>query len=133
MTIDELAKTLHNEACSCVIWNGELRKFHKRGIADLRALLRDEPDFLKGALVADKVIGRAASAVLLSGEIKELYADVISDNALNLFEGSNVNVVYAERVEGIKNRLGTDLCPLEKACKQANSAEEILQILSNWK
>ena len=45
MTIDELAKILHDESCYCVIWNGSLRKNHKRGIDDLREILRMNLNF----------------------------------------------------------------------------------------
>lgn len=54
-----LIERLDAEQCSCVIYNGgETRLFWKRGVQDLYRLLKTEPDFLRGAFIADKVIGQ---------------------------------------------------------------------------
>lgn len=132
MTIEMLIDILHREKCSCVIYNEEVRTFHKRGIRDIHELLKSEPDFLKGALIADKIIGRAAAAVLIVGGVKELYTDIISDTAMELLKGADIRVSYGKKIEYIQNRKGTDLCPMEKACKGVESAMEAIQILDNW-
>ena len=58
----ELIDMLHAGEYSCVIANGErIRTFTRRGVADLYDLLVQEPEFLHGAFVADKVVGKAAA------------------------------------------------------------------------
>lgn len=55
--MEELINLLHSGEYSCVIANeGKVRTFTQRGVADLYDLLTQEPDFLKGALIADKVV-----------------------------------------------------------------------------
>lgn len=57
--MEELINLLHSGGYSCVIANGDnIRTFTQRGVADLYDLLTQEPDFLKGASIADKVVGK---------------------------------------------------------------------------
>ena len=59
--MEELINLLHTGGYSCVIANeGKIRTFTQRGVADLYDLLTREPEFLKGALIADKVVGKGA-------------------------------------------------------------------------
>lgn len=61
--MEELINLLHSGGYSCVIANGDnIRTFTQRGVADLYDLLTQEPDFLKGASIADKVVGKGAAA-----------------------------------------------------------------------
>ena len=60
--MEELINLLHTGGYSCVIANeGKIRTFTQRGVADLYDLLTREPEFLKGALIADKVVGKGAA------------------------------------------------------------------------
>ena len=55
---------LFAERCSCVIRNGsDMRVFYERGVKDLYRLLKEVPGLLRGAFVADKVVGKAAAAL----------------------------------------------------------------------
>ena len=57
-----------------MIANGDnIRTFTQRGVADLYDLLTQEPDFLKGASIADKVVGKGAAALMILGGIRELH------------------------------------------------------------
>ena len=61
---------LFAEKCSCVVRNGdEVRIFRERGVKDLYRLLREEPQLLDGAFVADKVVGKGAAALMILGAI----------------------------------------------------------------
>lgn len=71
--MEELINLLHSGGYSCVIANGDnIRTFTQRGVADLYDLLTQEPDFLKGASIADKVVGKGAAALMILGGIREL-------------------------------------------------------------
>ena len=60
--MEELINLLHTGGYSCTIANGgKIRTFTQRGVADLYDLLTQEPEFLKGALIADKVVGGSCS------------------------------------------------------------------------
>lgn len=82
---------LFAERGSCVIRNGsDMRVFYERGVKDLYRLLKEEPGLLRGAFVADKVVGKAAAALLALGGVEEVFADVISRPALDLLEKNAV-------------------------------------------
>ena len=84
--IEELIDLLHSGGYSCAIANGDIiRTFTQRGVADLYDLLTQEPDFLKGALIADKVVGKGAAALMILGGIKELHNQFIGFGTVSGF------------------------------------------------
>ena len=128
-----LIERLHEGGYSCVIGKGEeVRIFTQRGVADLYDLLCREPSYLKGASVADKVVGKAAAALMILGGISEIYADVISTSALALLQGTEVKVSFAREVPFIENRTQTGWCPLETASYSLGSAEEIFPVVAKF-
>lgn len=131
--MEELINLLHSGGYSCVIANkGKVRTFTQRGVADLYDLLTQEPDFLKGALIADKVVGKGAAALMISGGIKELYTDIISSKAMDLFRTSDVKVGFEQEVPFIWNRDRTGWCPVETMCSEEESAEAILPMIRDF-
>lgn len=131
--MEELISILHQGNYSCVIKNGdEIRTFTQRGVADLFELFHSEPTFLQGAIIADKVVGRAAFALMLAGGVAHLYTDLISSKALELLENNNLKVTYQTEVPIIINRDKTDWCPLEKLCMEERSVPNILIIITNF-
>ena len=104
----------------------QVRTFTQRGVADLYQLLTTEATFLLNSSIADKVVGKGAAALMVIGGVAEVYADVISAPALALLKESGVAVSYAEVVEGIRNRAGTDLCPVEKRCLPLENIDEMV-------
>lgn len=134
MKIDPgLIARLEQKGCSCVISSqGEVRLFHGRGVGDLYRLLTEEPAWLKGASVADKVVGKGAAALMILGKVASLYAAVISRGGLELLEQYGLPVEYGRVVEVIMNRTQTDCCPVEKRCAGCRNAEECLIEITNF-
>lgn len=125
-----LIELLHSKGCSCVIRNGEVvREYYQRGIKELYKV---DSKFLNGASVADKVIGRAAAALLILGGVKRLYADTISQLALDILSKSDMEVSYSQAVPHIINRTKTGLCPLESATKELESLEQIFAVVDKF-
>ena len=133
MERQELITQLHALQCSCIIHNnGATRTFHERGVKDLHRLLTQEPEILRGASLADKVVGKGAAALMIAGGVKWVYADVISQAAMVLFEQSRVDVLYGEIVPNIINRAGTDICPVEKLCRDCKTVSECLPLIDKF-
>jgi len=127
----ETIKDLHGY--SCIIYkNSEKRTFNRKGVIDLFELLTTEPDALKGASVSDKVVGKGAAALMILGEVKDVYTPLISTPALQLLKKSDIAVEYDKEVPFILNRHQTDLCPLEKRCREGNTAKELLPVISRF-
>lgn len=118
---------LHEGGHTLVVANGNVfRTFNRRGVADLYRLLREEPEFLRGAVVADKVVGKAAAALMLLGSVAELHTDIISGKAIELLHGSSLRYAYDLEVPHIINRTQDGWCPLETRCRDCRTAEECL-------
>ena len=123
---------LFAEKCSCVVRNGdEVRIFRERGVKDLYRLLREEPQLLDGAFVADKVVGKGAAALMILGGVEELFADVVSRAALDLFAAAGKAVAYTVAVPHIINRADDGICPVE-LCAEAQTAGECLPLIEGF-
>lgn len=133
MTLAQLADILHDRGCSCAIaQNDRLTLCNRRGVIDLYSLLQAAPAELQGAMVADKVIGKGAAALMALGGVKEVYADVISRPALALLGDYDIPVTCIRTVPNIINRAGTGICPVEQLCSQCNTAAECLPLIENF-
>lgn len=120
----QIINLLQSEQCSCVIRKGDtICIFRKRGVQDLYRLLKDDPDFLKGAFVADKVVGKAAAALMILGGVEEIFTFTVSRLARDLFERSAVKLGFAQEVPHIINRAGTGWCPMESRCRDLDTPE----------
>lgn len=127
MEFAEIVARLHSEQCSCVIGQGEeVRICRERGVKDLYRLLKEQPEVLRGAYVADKVVGKGAAALLILGGVQRLFAELISRSALALLEESGIPVEYTRCVPYIINRQGTGMCPVETLCQACRTAAECL-------
>lgn len=127
--MEDLISLLYNGHHSLVVANGEVCTFSGRGISDLYLLLTNVPGFLRGASVADKVVGKGAAALMVLGGVQEVYAGIISTPALDLLHKSGIAVRFGQKVPNIINRAGDSICPVEQLCMGcATAAECLLQI-----
>ena len=122
----EQAKSLLLTSAStiAVVSNGEVFTSQERGVKPLLFLLKEKNGFLKGASVADKVIGKAAALLMVLGEIKEVHTLIISEPAIKVFEKYNIPCFYDKKVERIMNRTGDGLCPMETLCLDVDEPQE---------
>ncbi len=122
-----LVRLLREERASCVVRCGDMiRIFRRRGVKDLYELLESEPGALRGALVADKVVGKGAAALMVLGGVAALHAEVVSEPAMALLRGAGVQVGFGECVPNIINRAGNGVCPVETLCAECRTAGECL-------
>ncbi|MFI3287119.1 MAG: DUF1893 domain-containing protein [Rikenellaceae bacterium] len=133
--IEKLKTILRNEGRSLVVMSsgGEVRSFNSRGIEDIYTLYTNETEFLRGAILSDKVIGIGAAAVMISAGVKEAYAEVLSTRAQELFLASGTAVSYGVLVPHIINRKGNGRCPLEVRCDGCTTIEDILQRVTDFR
>lgn len=129
----DLIDILHSRGCSCVISNGKGLWFgSRRGVMDLLDLLHNAPEQLAGACVADKVVGKGAAALMSLGGVTKVYADVMSQAALNLLNDSNISASFGSLVPNIINRSGNGICPVESLCADCATAAECLPKIENF-
>ena len=104
---------------------------HERGVKPLLHLLSEKKGFLKGASVADKVIGKAAALLMVLGEIKEVHTLIISEPAIKVFEKYIIPCFYDKKVDRIVNRTGDGLCPMETLCLDVDEPQEAFIAITN--
>lgn len=103
---------------------GEIREFHRKGVIDLFTLVTEEPEFLRGGMIADRVIGKGAALLLLKAGISEVFAFVISEPALEVLQNNDVKSSYITLQPNIINRTGDGICPVEQLTENITSPDE---------
>ena len=133
MEHNEIIDILQHTGCSCVIALGDsIRLCHRRGVVDILEILRHEPDVLNEAFIADKVVGKGAAALMVLGQVREVYAEVISEPALNMLREAGIPVGYAQLVPSIINKSGSGPCPVEALCASCATAVQCLPLIENF-
>ena len=128
--MERLVEILHRGCHSLVVKTTEgIKTFDGRGISDLYSLW---PNGLRGAEVADKVVGKGAAALMILGRVSRLHADIISQPALDLLKGTSVEVEYDQLVTNIINRKGDGICPVERLCADCGTAEKCLPLITQF-
>ena len=126
----QMLDMLNEQGLSLLVYNHDSLTTHaNRGIQDLLQLISDQPERLKGAVAADKIIGKAAAAIMIVGGVKEVHTNVICTPARELFEANGVLVFATEEVPMIMNRDQTGMCPMDTQIANIESIEECVAIL----
>ena len=81
-------------------------------------------DAIRGACVADKVVGKAAAALLCDAGVSAVYGGVMSESALSLLNSFGISARWSTLVPHIQNRKGDDLCPMEKTVLDCDDPAE---------
>lgn len=120
---DILYKT---NASLVVLYNdGVCKEYYNKRIIDIKAILLENKEALKGAYVADKVIGKLAASLLTYAGVKEIYADTISSYAIPVLEANNIVYEYKNKTDYIQNNEKTGMCPMENKYKDEVDIEKI--------
>ncbi|MDO4511834.1 MAG: DUF1893 domain-containing protein [Bacteroidales bacterium] len=126
--MESLIAILREQRCSLVVSNhGTVTTYNKPGVRDLEHLLDHKPEVLRGATIADKVIGKAAAAMVIVGGVKEVYAEVMSKHAIPFLDEAGIPYRYGTLVDAIVEEGGR--CQLEKISAPATTPEETVALL----
>lgn len=131
--IEIVKKRLDDTSASLVVMNknGEIREFYNRRVIDIVSLIKSGENFLDGAIIADKVIGKVASALLVLAGVKEIYARTISEYAIEVLENNNIKYSFGNRVDYIINNDKTGMCPMENKFKDEKNLKVIYDYFIN--
>ena len=107
-------KITKGDAGCVVIKNGSIIETCKgRGISPLMELYMKKPDSLKGSLVVDKVIGKAAAMICVLAGIGGVFAELMSKPADAYLKEKNIPHKWALIADNIINRQKDGICPME--------------------
>lgn len=128
--IGQARKLLKEENATLVaVKNNEIYISHNRGVAPILDKIDLNPQFFKGASVADKVIGKAAAMLLHKYGTAEIHAVLVSKNALTYLKNKSVTLTYDTAVDYIINRDKTDMCPMEKCVLNVDDEDEAEKLI----
>jgi len=95
-----------------------------KGIKPLiSAIIKNAANF-QDAFCVDKVVGVAAALLFVYAKVKAVYANVISQKAIEVFKNHNIIFDYAEKTFSIQNQDKSDECPMELLCKNITEPEK---------
>jgi hypothetical protein len=78
---------------------------------------------LKGAAVADRVAGKAIALLCAYAKISEVYAEVLSRKAKDVFEEHKIPCQWEKLVDNILDLNRSNVCPFERAAASISDPE----------
>lgn len=84
---------------------------------------------IRGAALADRVVGRAAALVASDAGVAAVYGVVMSEGGLAQLTRAGIAASYGSLVPRILNKPQTDLCPLEKLTQGIEAPSEAVAAL----
>ncbi|MGL6199194.1 MAG: DUF1893 domain-containing protein [Lachnospiraceae bacterium] len=95
----------HGDKTFVIIGENKVNYYsEKRGMAPLLELLEQAPEKLEGAIIGDRIMGRAAAMLCIFGKVKAIFAMSISDEAIDMFEKHHILATWQETVPYIVER-----------------------------
>jgi hypothetical protein len=101
------------------------------GVASLLDAVENEAR-VRGAALADRVVGRAVALVAVHGAIAAVHGEVMSEPAVAVLRSHGTLLSYDRRVQFVHNRAGTGLCPLEQLTAPIDSPSDALIALREF-
>lgn len=127
--LKEARMALSGAVRCAAVKDGKLYTSAEKGLRPLLLWLRDEPELLCGACVADKIVGRAAAMLMIYAGVREVFASVISNGAISLLRENGIDVSYSMTAIAISNRRGDGICPMERAIAPVSDPETAYKLL----
>lgn len=127
--LEMVRERLYSTNASLVVLyaNGEIKEYYQNRIKDIKEILQKDKQTLKGAIIADKVIGKVASSILAVAGVKEIYSDVMSKYAIPVLEENGIRYEYKNLVEYVQNNDKTGMCPMENKYKEETDIYRIFK------
>jgi hypothetical protein len=84
------------------------------GVRQLLAATERLGTAIRGASLADKVVGKAVALIVAHSGIREVDTTIASEGAVALLKGRGIPLHVRTVVPFIRNRRGDGLCPMEQ-------------------
>lgn len=125
--MEEAKKLIQDGKAECVlIKNDSIYQQRGRGVSPLLVMYDEHKEAMLGAILVDKVIGRAAAAIAISGKVKHVHGELMSEDAVEYLNDNGITTSYTKLVHRILNRNKDGLCPLEQSVEGITDAPTAL-------
>lgn len=91
----------------------------------------DEKLNVKGSLVSDKIVGKAAALLYSYLEVKSVHAAVMSKKGREVLLRYGIEAKSDVLTEEIRNRAGDGICPMEAAVADIEEPSEAVTAIKN--
>jgi len=112
-----------------------IKTSYQKGVIPWIEVIREDDHLLEKAIIADRVMGRAAALLAVHYQVKALYAEIISIRARELLDSNSLFYQFNQSVDYIKNRANNGPCPLEELTQSISDPSraygQILQFYRN--
>lgn len=124
LNLEQLQKKLQKDKYSFIAdIQGELYTSKLIGIAPVINQLKKNPMYFKGAVVLDKVVGKAVAMLLVKSQVAYIYAHILSKKAQEILEKYQIAYKFDILAEFIENRSHTGMCPMEETVYDIDDLE----------
>lgn len=117
---------------AAVLADGRILTGFGKTVRPLFALYTDHRAELRGAFVADRIIGKAAAALLCDAGASEVFGFLMSQTGYDLLVAHGIRASYNELVPFIENYDGSALCPSERAVDGSNDPAVCAALLADF-
>lgn len=122
MTDAELAISALKGHSIALCRDGEIIVDDGRGISPMMKFIGAGME-LSGYSAADVIVGKAAAMLFVKAGVVSVHGSTMSEAGKAYLESHGVACTWDTLTERIKNRAGTDICPMEKAVAEISDAE----------
>lgn len=105
---------------------------NKRGLSPLLDLMQNDPAALEGAVIGDKIVGRAAALMCIFCNVKAVFALIISDEAIELLEQNSILATWQETVPYIVERDLSSIYKLDLYLKNVEDPNEAAEMIKEY-
>ncbi|NMB11357.1 MAG: DUF1893 domain-containing protein [Firmicutes bacterium] len=103
-----------------------------QGIKPIYSAVTQLGEILKGAVLADRVIGKAAAMLCSLAQVKSVYAELISSKAMEALNEAGIDLEYNKTCPYILNRSQDGMCPIEKLAASIDDGELLLKAIGQF-
>ena len=125
-TLQAAKKMILEEGAPCVFIQNDqiLAAGEGTGVQPLLAALAHQPELLRGTVLVDRIVGKAAAMLAVLGGTAGVYGLTMSGAAREFLERRGVFAGCEYQVGRIINRQGTGLCPMEQSVLGTEDPEQ---------
>jgi len=115
--LDRAKELIGAGRAECVVLkDGRIAEIERgRGVSPLLRLYDRDRTALRGGIVVDKVIGRAAAAIAICGGARFVHGRIMSEDAQSFLKDNGIPSSCTLMVKRILNQRRDGLCPLERS------------------
>lgn len=135
MTNLELAKQIFESAAYAfvIVRDGQVIATGTRdGVGELLDAVAQHGDALRGASLADKVVGKAVAMVAVHAGLADVYTPLGSQAAAAVLNANNIPFTAERMVPLIQNKRNDGACPMERLTMPLTEPADAVIALQNF-